>query len=96
MQLACSNHLLNLHTRNINFLGKLTDSFIGVFIGERVDVNLHSGSDCKGNGGISFADGRLCFLLTVQGGTFRTYSSWSNLSNIHEFKNRVANFAKVF
>ncbi len=39
---TCTNDLFNLDTGNVDLLGKLSDCFIGVFICEGVDVDLHS------------------------------------------------------
>lgn len=39
---TCSDHLLNLDTGDVNFLGKLPDCLIRVFIGERVNIDLHA------------------------------------------------------
>lgn len=38
---TCSDDLFDFHKRDINLLGKLPDSFIGVLISEGVNVDLH-------------------------------------------------------
>lgn len=42
--ITCSNNLLNLHAGYINFLGKLSHGFVGVFIGKWIYIDLHSWS----------------------------------------------------
>lgn len=39
---TCANDLLDLHAGNVYLLGKLAHRLIGVFIGEGVNVDLHS------------------------------------------------------
>lgn len=43
---TCPNHLLDFDTRDIDFFCKFPDSLIGIFVGERVDINLHPWSHC--------------------------------------------------
>lgn len=38
---TCSDDLFDFHKRDINLLGKLPDSFVGVLVSEGVDVDLH-------------------------------------------------------
>lgn len=44
-----SNDLLNLDEGHINLLGKFSNGFIGIFIGWRINVVLHSKSCSGGN-----------------------------------------------
>lgn len=39
---TCTDHLLNLDTGDINFLGKLPHCLIRIFIGKRVYIDLHA------------------------------------------------------
>ena len=39
---TCADDLFNLDAGNVDLLGELSDSFIGVFVGKRVNVDLHS------------------------------------------------------
>lgn len=39
---TCSDHLLNLDTGDVNFLGKLPHCLIRVLVGERVNIDLHA------------------------------------------------------
>lgn len=39
---TCSDHLLNLDTGDVDFLGKLPHCLIRIFIGERVNIDLHA------------------------------------------------------
>lgn len=43
---TCPNHLLNFDTRDIDFFCKFPDSLIGIFVGERININLHPWSHC--------------------------------------------------
>lgn len=38
---TCSDDLFDFHKRDINLLGKLPDSFVGVLVSEGVNVDLH-------------------------------------------------------
>lgn len=38
---TCPNDFFNLHEGHIDLLGELSDGFVGVLVGEGVDVDLH-------------------------------------------------------
>lgn len=54
--LACSNDLLNFDTGDVNLFGEFPDGFVGVLVGEGVNVDLHPRGDCNGRGIITRRD----------------------------------------
>jgi len=54
--LACSNDLLDFDAGDVDLFGEFPDGFVGVLVGEGVNVDLHPRGDCKGRGVVTRKD----------------------------------------